>query len=281
MLSDLFTYDPIAKDPTAVLRRRVNALLLSLRQSNHISQQRHNRLRCSAGCIPLFYALPKIHNPETPLRPILSLVSSPTYQLSKHLTKILAPLVGNTENKCSQFNQLYQIHFLTNPRWEWDIGFLQLVSLFTKVPVDLAIQVASQRLQNDTFLDRLYVTNVNWHHRLAWVLPQCHLLCIPQLLLSASTWHCALKTELIKDFHHHLKSMEPRIQFTLETENNSQLAFLDVLITQNRDQSIDTTVHRKLTHTNKYLDFSSHHPLAHKITVVRTLYSRALVVPSL
>ena len=38
--------------------------------------------------------------------------------------------------------------------------------------------------------------------------------------------------------------------------------------------------YKKPTHTNKYLDFSSHHPLAHKIAVVRTLYSRAQALMS-
>ena len=32
--------------------------------------------------------------------------------------------------------------------------------------------------------------------------------------------------------------------------------------------------------TNKYLDFSSHHPQAHKAAVVRTLMNRAKVLPS-
>ena len=36
-----------------------------------------------------------------------------------------------------------------------------------------------------------------------------------------------------------------------------------------------STVHRKATHTDKCLDFRSHHPLAHKIAVPRTLFSRA------
>ena len=70
------------------------------------------------------------------------------------------------------------------------------------------------------------------------------------------------------------------LQFTLEANFEGQLAFLDVLISRNLDGSIDTTVYRKPTHTNKYLDFSSHHPLAHKIAVVQTLYSRAQALTS-
>ena len=86
---------------------------------------------------------------------------------------------------------------------------------------------------------------------------------------------CALRTDSVDNFHRHLNSIEPSIQFTVEAESEGQLAFLDVLISRNLDGSMDTTVYRKPTHTNKYLDFSSHHPLAHKIAVVRTLYSRA------
>ena len=57
---------PVAKDPTATLPRRMNTLLLSLKRSDHISEQLYSRLRCSAGYILLLYALPKLHNQTPP-----------------------------------------------------------------------------------------------------------------------------------------------------------------------------------------------------------------------
>ena len=60
---------------------------------------------------------------------------------------------------------------------------------------------------------------------------------------------CALRTDLVEDFYRHLNSIEPSIQFTLETESEGKVAFLDVLMSLNPDGSIDMTVHRKPTPT--------------------------------
>ena len=46
--------------------------------------------------LPKFYGLPKIHKPDTPLRPIVSSCGSVTYGVAKELTKILKPLVGKS-----------------------------------------------------------------------------------------------------------------------------------------------------------------------------------------
>lgn len=59
-------------------------------------------------------------------------------------------------------------------------------------------------------------------------------------------------------------------QFLVELESNSGIPFLDVLLQRNSDGAISITVYRKPTHTDRYLDFAFHHPLAHKIAVVRT-----------
>ena len=58
-------------------------------------------------------------------------------------------------------------------------------------------------------------------------------------------------------------------------ENEGQLPFLDVLLSRGSDGSVSMSVYRKLSHTDKYLDFDSHHPLSHKRSVANTLHGRA------
>ena len=52
-------------------------------------------------------------------------------------------------------------------------------------------------------------------------------------------------------------------------------ACLDKEITHHTDKSLSPKVYRKPTHIHKHLPFQSHHPLAHKVSVVWMLYQRA------
>ena len=83
----------------------------------------------------------------------------------------------------------------------------------------------------------------------------------------------------IAQFLLHLNSIEPSIQFTFEVNMIISLPFLDVLLTQ-YNGCVHTSVYRKPSHTDRYLDFTSHHPSIHKTAVVRTLFSRANVLSS-
>ena len=90
----------------------------------------------------------------------------------------------------------------------------------------------------------------------------------------------AIHPDKIDEFHQHLNSIEPSIQFTCDVEKNNQLPFLDVLMKREEDGSISTSVYRKPSHTDQYLQYSSHHPLSHKLSVIKTLFSRADVLSS-
>ncbi|BHF66269.1 hypothetical protein SprV_0200928500 [Sparganum proliferum] len=75
-------------------------------------------------------------------------------------------------------------------------------------------------------------------------------------------------------FKERLNAVFPDIQFTMEEEENKQLAFLDVLVCRKDCGGLRTKVFRKATYTMHVLHFSSNHPISHKRSCVRTLYRR-------
>ena len=77
------------------------------------------------------------------------------------------------------------------------------------------------------------------------------------------------------DFLQHLNNQQPPIRFTMETENDKKIAFLDTEVLRERDGRLTTSVHRKATYTDQYLAFDSHHPQSVKRGIVKCLYERA------
>ncbi|BHF67458.1 hypothetical protein SprV_0301048400 [Sparganum proliferum] len=75
-------------------------------------------------------------------------------------------------------------------------------------------------------------------------------------------------------FKERLNAVFPHIQFTMEVEENKQLAFLDVLACRKDCGGLKTKVFRKVTNTMQVLNFNSNHPVNHKRSCVRTLYRR-------
>ena len=154
LLSDKNTYTVLKSDPTRKTQRDLNAKLLLLKKSNIISETTYKMLYSSDGLSPRFYGLPKIHKPEIPLRPIVSFVNSPTYGVSSFLAKILSPVVGNTENTVK--NSYHFAEFIRGKTLNADevLVSFDVISLFTKIPVDLAIKVARKRLRQDVTLSQ-------------------------------------------------------------------------------------------------------------------------------
>ena len=66
-----------------------------------------------------------------------------------------------------------------------------------------------------------------------------------------------LKTVDPEDFKAYINSMEPRIQFTLKMEKYRTLNFTD-LTTMRKDRKFLMKVHRKDTHTIKYMNWWTH-----------------------
>ena len=78
----------------------------------------------------------------------------------------------------------------------------------------------------------------------------------------------------VEDFLYHLNTIENSIKFTIKKEADYTLPFLDTLVRRNEHGDFSTSVYRKPTYSNRYLNFRSDHPLEHKHSVVRSLIDR-------
>ena len=76
-----------------------------------------------------------------------------------------------------------------------------------------------------------------------------------------------LKRTHLGNFFHHINNLHQNIKFTMEEESNGELAFLDTLLKRNNG-GISVLVYRKPTHTDQYLQYSSHHQTSCKESVV-------------
>ena len=70
--------------------------------------------------------------------------------------------------------------------------------------------------------------------------------------------HSATRKGHINKLQEHLNSIDPCIKFTIELSGTDGFPFLDIQ-TKHTPNSIESTVYRKPTHTDRYLDYNSNH----------------------
>ena len=78
----------------------------------------------------------------------------------------------------------------------------------------------------------------------------------------------------LQKFLEHINGLHERILSTMRVEENNKISFLDVLVERTK-HSISTSVYRKPTHTDRYLNYRSHHHPKMKTKIISCLKRRA------
>ena len=74
-----------------------------------------------------------------------------------------------------------------------------------------------------------------------------------------------IKSTQKRSFLDHLNSIDHHIQFSSEdSRSDGSMPFVDILITPQEDGGLNTTVYRKPTHTDLYLQWDSNHTVLFK-----------------
>ena len=90
---------------------------------------------------------------------------------------------------------------------------------------------------------------------------------------------CLVEEKHMDNLLKHLNNQCPTIRFTVEREDrNSSLPFLDTLLTRRQDGGLNIVVYRKPSHTDRYLQYSSHHPAHVQRGVASCLFRRARTI---
>ena len=78
----------------------------------------------------------------------------------------------------------------------------------------------------------------------------------------------------IENFFRYINNLHQKIKFTIEEKSDRELAFLDSSLKRNNGK-ISVLVHRKPTHTDQYIWYSSHHEASCQESDASSLFNRA------
>ena len=137
ILSDGNTYRKLKRDPTTCTEKTVAEKVKQLHQNGLIPDQLKDQLTPNYSNPPQIYGVQKILT--TPYDQL-----SPQYRLAKELARTLSPLAGKGDSFVKN-----STHFARDGHtMEIDDGDLMVsfdvVSLFTRVPIDEALKVIEQ-----------------------------------------------------------------------------------------------------------------------------------------
>ena len=318
-LLDSKDYCIVKKNPIPRMELAIRTILSTFERAGMIDTHIKRRLTPYNSLIPQIYGLPKIHKEGCPMRPIVCTIDSPSYQLAKFITKILAPLTGHTDTFIGNSTQFVE----ESKQWELDpqdlmISF-DIKSLFTSVPINVVMTILMERLEADStlgdrtaldpyqicqltekclgstyfaFQGQIYqqIQGTAMGSPLSPVIANIFMEDFETTALVTADYQPIAKVwkryvddtfviwphgrEKLNAFLQHMNSLHPNISFTMEIEKDHKIAFLDVMI-ERENNRLKTTVYRKPTHTNLYLNFRSNHHPRIKFGIVQCLKHRA------
>ena len=128
---------------------RINDILQELLDTHGIDETLLEDMKSMDGQLPRLYGLPKVHKPEVPIPPVLSMPSSPYYKIAEKVTKWLS-MVQESKINCSTKKTVDQVKDVTLDPDEVVISF-DVSSLYMNVPVNEAIEEAADHLYSGDF----------------------------------------------------------------------------------------------------------------------------------
>ena len=171
-------YRAIPRNSTNKIITKLISILKRVKNQTGLDSYTYKAMYPTGCQAPKFYGLPKIHNPDNPLRPIVSNCGLVTYGVAKKLTQILKPLVGKSPHHINSTQDFVeQVKNVTLLPAEC-LSSYDVTALFTSLPVDPALSMIKRPHPQGIS------SNVSrGHSSVTRILLQKHLLLFPRPVL--------------------------------------------------------------------------------------------------
>jgi len=313
-LSDLNTYTLLKRNPANKLLTELKEILKRWLSHKYISVQTHTYLNSSNAILPRAYGLPKIHKHGYPLRIIVSSTGSPLHNLASYLHKILCKSLpvpsSHINNSFELINKLSDVYIPDG----FSLVSLDVVSLFTNVPIDLITNIVKEKWshisKHTTLPESEFILSMNFvlnstfflfnnkyykqSHRAPMGSPLSPI--VADLIMEQLELHTINNLPFVPIFYYRyvddialvapnsqlntllskFNSYHPRLKFTLEI-GGDVLNFLDLTIIR-REGRLIFNWYRKPTCSGRFLNFHSHHPFLHKKGTIISLVDRVILL---
>ena len=310
ILEDTSKFEKLSKNTTAKVKKYLNALIEAA--NAEVGGVKFQKLtgEYDQG---YFYGNPKTHKINNPLRPIISQIPTPAYEVAKQINTLIAPYIPTTYSLKSSDEFL---EILRVKEREGILASLDASSLFTNVPVDATIDIILQYVYHHSAIPaprlpcgilkglleictkdtpfrspegKLFrqIDGVAMGSPLGVLFAEAYMSHIEAIALGSMEIkpfiYCRYIDDIFVDItdERHLTELKTSLEtnsvlnFTSELSTNNKIPFLDVSVNSTTGKFL-TSVYRKPTDNGKCLNGISECPDTYKQSVVRAYIHRAL-----
>ena len=270
--------------------------------------------------LPELYSLPKLHKPNTPMRPIVTFINTPTEKLSKCINNFFSKII-QYKPKHAVLNSkeiTNEISNTTLPK-SYILASFDITNLYTNVPlqdtIDITKNILKDNLNNEkdiknitkiiehcteqnicTFKNKTYkmIDGLPMGSPLSGLLANIYVEHIEDKILNLPEaknvimWKRYVDDILIiwtgtlqelKNFHDSINTIDHKIKFTIETEENNKINFLDLTLNKSNNGQITYNIYRKPTNAECIIPYDSHHSTQNKFAALHSMINRAYTLP--